>query len=63
VNPSRASIVLGIPGSGKSYAVVNNNIKQQIGKGFSMYIYDYKFDDLSVIAYNTLLSNLDKSLL
>jgi len=60
VNPFRASIVLGTPGSGKSYAVVNNYIKQHIGKGFAMYIYDYKFDDLSVIAYNTLLNNLDK---
>jgi hypothetical protein len=60
VNPFRASIVLGTPGSGKSYAIVNNYIKQQIGKGFSAYIYDYKFDDLSVIAYNALLHNLDK---
>ena len=60
VNPFRASIVLGTPGSGKSYAVVNNYIKQQIAKGFAVYIYDYKFDDLSVIAYNCLLRNLDK---
>ena len=60
VNPFRASIVLGTPGSGKSYAVVNNYIKQQLGKGFSMYIYDYKFDDLSTIAYNELQKNLDK---
>jgi len=60
VNPFRASIVLGTPGSGKSYAVVNNYIRQQIQKGFSMYIYDFKFDDLSVIAYNTLLNNLNK---
>jgi hypothetical protein len=60
VNPFRATIVLGTPGSGKSYAVVNNYIKQQIQKGFSMYVYDYKFDDLSVIAYNELLKNLDK---
>lgn len=52
VNPFRASIVLGTPGSGKSYAVVNNFIKQQIGKGFGLYIYDYKFPDLSLIAYN-----------
>ncbi len=60
VNPFRASIVLGTPGSGKSYAVVNSYIKQQIQKGFSMYIYDFKFDDLSVIAYNTLLKNINK---
>lgn len=60
INPFRASIVLGTPGSGKSYAVVNNYIKQQISKGFALYLYDYKFDDLSVIAYNELLKNLDK---
>jgi len=55
VNPFRATIVLGTPGSGKSYAIVNNYIKQHIEKGFSMYIYDFKFDDLSTIAYNHLL--------
>lgn len=59
VNPFRATIVLGTPGSGKSYAVVNNFIKQQIEKGYSMYVYDFKFPDLSMIAYNHLLNNLD----
>ena len=59
VNPFRASMVLGTPGSGKSYAIVNNYIKQQIEKGFAMYIYDYKFPDLSEIAYNHLLRHLD----
>ncbi|MFR9582430.1 MAG: conjugal transfer protein MobC [Rikenellaceae bacterium] len=55
VNPFRATIVLGTPGSGKSYAVVNSFIKQQIEKGYSQYIYDYKFPDLSEIAYNHLI--------
>ena len=59
VNPFRASMVLGTPGSGKSYAIVNNYIKQQIEKGFAMYIYDYKIPDLSEIAYNHLLHHLD----
>ena len=59
VNPFRASMVLGTPGSGKSYAIVNNYIRQQIEKGFAMYIYDYKFPDLSEIAYNHLLQHLD----
>lgn len=54
INPFRATMVLGTPGSGKSYAVINNFIKQQIEKGFAMYIYDYKFPDLSTIAYNHL---------
>ncbi|AZA77061.1 conjugal transfer protein TraG [Chryseobacterium joostei] len=60
INPFRASIVLGTPGSGKSFAVINNYIKQHIEKGFSMYIYDFKFDDLSSIAYNHLLKHSDK---
>ena len=55
VNPFRASIVLGTPGSGKSFAVVNSYIKQQIEKGYTQYIYDFKFPDLSEIAYNHLL--------
>ncbi|MDN3692542.1 conjugal transfer protein MobC [Chryseobacterium tructae] len=59
VNPFRATIVLGTPGSGKSYAIVNNYIRQHIEKGFSMYIYDFKFDDLSTIAYNHLLNHSD----
>lgn len=59
VNPFRASMVLGTPGSGKSFAIVNNYIKQQIEKGFAMYIYDYKFPDLSEIAYNYLSQHLD----
>ncbi len=59
VNVFRASIVLGTPGSGKSFAVVNNYIKQQIEKGFSQYIYDFKFPDLSMIAYNHLINNQD----
>ena len=59
VNPFRASIVLGTPGSGKSYAVVNSFIKQQIEKGYSQYVYDFKFPDLSMIAYNHLINHLD----
>ena len=57
VNPFRASIVLGTPGSGKSYAVVNNFIKQQIEKGFGLYLYDYKNPDLTTIAYNHMLNH------
>ena len=57
VNPFRATIVLGTPGSGKSFAVVNNYIKHQIEKGYSMYIYDFKFPDLSTIAYNHMMNH------
>ncbi|WP_425393675.1 conjugal transfer protein MobC [Adhaeribacter aquaticus] len=60
VNPFRATGVTGTPGSGKSFAVINQFIRQHIAKGFAMYIYDYKFDDLTRIAYNTLLKNYEK---
>lgn len=59
VNPFRATIVLGTPGSGKSYAIVNQMIKQQIEKGFALFVYDYKYPDLSTITYNHLLKHLD----
>ena len=49
VNPFRATIVLGTPGSGKSYAVINSFIKQMIEKGYSGYIYDFKRDRTSVV--------------
>jgi len=57
INPFRGILVSGTPGSGKSYFVIRHVITQHIKKGFSMFIYDFKFDDLSVIAYNTWLKN------
>jgi hypothetical protein len=53
INPFRALMVLGTPGSGKSYFVIRHVITQHIRKGFTMFVYDFKFDDLSKIAYNT----------
>jgi hypothetical protein len=52
INPFRGTLVLGSPGSGKTYFVIRHFIVQHIFKGFSAFIYDFKFDDLSVIAYN-----------
>ncbi len=60
VNVYRSTAVIGLPGSGKSYAILNNYIRQHIEKNFSMLIYDYKFDDLTTIAYNHLLRHLDR---
>ncbi|MGJ1382832.1 conjugal transfer protein MobC [Sphingobacterium siyangense] len=57
INPFRALLALGSPGSGKSYFVIRHVITQHIRKGFTMFIYDFKFDDLSKIAYNTWLKN------
>ena len=57
INPFRALLVLGSPGSGKSYFVIRHVITQHIAKGFTMFVYDFKYDDLSRIAYNTYLKH------
>lgn len=59
VNPFRATQVLGTPGSGKSYAVINEFIRQHLAKHFCMYCYDFKFPDLSTIVYNHYRWNKD----
>jgi hypothetical protein len=55
INPFRGLLVMGTPGSGKSYFIIQHIIKQHIQKGFSMFVYDYKFPDLTTIAYNQFL--------
>jgi hypothetical protein len=57
INPFRSSLIIGTPGAGKSYFVVRHIITQHIRKAFTMFIYDFKYDDLSRIAYNSLLKN------
>jgi len=57
INPFRGILVLGTPGSGKSYFVIRHIITQHIQKGFTMFIYDFKYDDLTTIAYNTWLTS------
>lgn len=54
INPFRGTLVGGSPDAGKSYFVIRHIINQHIRKGFSMLIYDFKYDDLSKIAYNAL---------
>ncbi|WP_299578025.1 YWFCY domain-containing protein [uncultured Sunxiuqinia sp.] len=55
VNPFRATMVIGTPGSGKSFSVVLPFIRQHLAKGFSMCVYDFKYADLSEVAYNHFL--------
>lgn len=55
INPFRGTIVCGTPGSGKSWFVILPLIRQMIAKGYGMFIYDFKFDDLSKPAYNWML--------
>jgi len=52
INPFRALMVVGSLGSGKTYFVIRHIITQHIRKGFTLFIYDFKFDDLTRIAYN-----------
>lgn len=54
VNPFRATMVLGTPGSGKSFAIIVPFIKQTIEKGYVQYLYDFKFPDLT----RTMLNHL-----
>lgn len=54
-NPFRGTMVTGTPGSGKTYFAIRHIITQHIDKGFSMFLYDFKFDDLTKIAYNHLM--------
>jgi len=51
INPFRGTVVIGTPGSGKSFGIINPAIRQLINKGFCLCIYDYKFPDLGKIAY------------
>lgn len=60
INPFRGCLVLGTPGAGKSYFFVRHAITQHIEKGFAMFIFDFKFPDLSLIAYNAFLRNRDQ---
>jgi multidrug transporter EmrE-like cation transporter len=60
INPFRGIMVLGTPGSGKSYFVIRHIITQHIKKGFAIFAYDFKMPDLSIIVYNTWLKNKDK---
>jgi len=57
INPFRALLVIGTPGAGKSYFVIRHVITQHIKKGFSMLVYDFKWDDLTRIVYNTWLQS------
>ncbi len=60
INPFRGFLVTGSPGAGKSWFIILPLIKQQIEKGYAMFIYDFKYDDLTKAAYNWLLQNKHK---
>ncbi len=57
INPFRASLLIGTPGSGKTFSIIIPYIKQHLAKGFSMMVYDFKYPDLAKVAYNHYLQN------
>jgi hypothetical protein len=63
VNPFRGSLIIGTPGSGKSYTFVNSYIRQMASKGFALCVYDFKFPDLAKIVYYQFLKNQQKGIL
>lgn len=58
INPMRAVLVVGSQGSGKTFSIINPAIWQSINSGYGALIYDFKFPDLSIEAYNALISTL-----
>ena len=62
VNPFRGTFVVGTPGSGKTFSVIEPFIRQHSEKGFAMVVYDYKFPTLATKLYYQYRKNqhLDK---
>lgn len=55
VNPFRSTLVSGSAGAGKTYFFIRHVIDQHLKKGFCMLVYDFKYSDLTLLAYNKLL--------
>lgn len=60
INPFRGLLVVGSPGSGKSYFVIKEVIRQHIEKGFAMFVYDFKYPDLTLWTKECLRQNKKK---
>ena len=56
-NPFRGTWVVGTPGSGKTFSVIEPFIRQHSQKGFAMVVYDYKFPTLAKMLYYHYLKN------
>ena len=57
VSPQRGCMVIGIPGSGKTYSIYGPFFRQMMQKGYAMFVYDYKYPDLTHRVMNELLDN------
>ncbi len=51
VNPFRGTWVVGTPGSGKTFSIIEPFIRQHSAKGFALVVYDYKFPTLATKLY------------
>jgi hypothetical protein len=60
INPRRGLVIMGSPGSGKSWFIIENVIRQFIEKGFAMFVYDFKYPSLSTLVYNHVLKHKDR---
>lgn len=61
VNPFRSTMVLGTPGSGKSFSILEPAIRQSIWKGYATYIYDFKYPTLTKVGYNAYLKSIEQN--
>ena len=52
LDPFRGTLILGSPGSGKTWYIIEPMIRQFIQKGFALLVYDFKYDDLSRLVYH-----------
>ena len=55
LNGRRGILLVGGPGSGKSWFIVEPALQQLVEKGFSMLVFDFKYDTLSKLVYNLFL--------
>lgn len=57
VNPFQGILIVGGAGSGKTYTLIQEIIVQSLKKGFTGFIYDYKFPELTNFTYDSLLQS------
>ena len=63
INPFRGTLLIGTPGSGKTYSIIIPAIRQHLAKGFSMVVYDFKYPDLTKLTYYHYLRQLQHGML
>ncbi len=56
-NPFKGCWCVGVPGSGKTFSLIEPYIRQHSAKGFAMVVYDYKFPTLATKLYYHYLKN------